>query len=135
MLRYMLDTNICIYTIKNNPAIVREKFQQHQHHLCISSIVLSELLYGAEKSDTPTKSLALIEGLAARLEVLDFDENAAAHSAEIRAELAKKGTPIGHYDVLIAGHARSRGLILVSNNLREFERVGGLRLENWALAD
>lgn len=131
MLRYMLDTNICIYTIKNNPAIVREKFQQHQHHLCISSIVLSELLYGAEKSDTPTKSLALIEGLAARLEVLDFDDNAAAHSAEIRAELAKKGTPIGHYDVLIAGHARSRGLILVSNNLREFERVGGLRLENW----
>lgn len=75
MLRYMLDTNICIYTIKNNPAIVREKFQQHQHHLCISSIVLSELLYGAEKSDTPTKSLALIEGLTARLEVLDFDEN------------------------------------------------------------
>lgn len=134
MLRYMLDTNICIYTIKNNPAIVREKFQQHQHHLCISSIVLSELLYGAEKSDTPTKSLALIEGLAARLEVLDFDENAAAHSAEIRAELAKKGTPIGHYDVLIAGHARSRGLILVSNNLREFERVGGLRLENWAVS-
>lgn len=133
MLRYMLDTNICIYTIKNNPAIVREKFQQHQHHLCISSIVLSELLYGAEKSDTPTKSLALIEGLAARLEVLDFDENAAAHSAEIRAELAKKGTPIGHYDVLIAGHARSRGLILVSNNLREFERVGGLRLENWVM--
>lgn len=131
----MLDTNICIYTIKNNPAIVREKFQQHQHHLCISSIVLSELLYGAEKSDTPTKSLALIEGLAARLEVLDFDENAAAHSAEIRAELAKKGTPIGHYDMLIAGHARSRGLILVSNNLREFERVGGLRLENWAVAD
>lgn len=131
----MLDTNICIYTIKNNPAIVREKFQQHQHHLCISSIVLSELLYGAEKSDTPTKSLALIEGLAARLEVLDFNENAAAHSAEIRAELAKKGTPIGHYDVLIAGHARSRGLILVSNNLREFERVGGLRLENWVVAD
>ncbi|MDO4433320.1 MAG: tRNA(fMet)-specific endonuclease VapC [Alysiella sp.] len=132
MLRYMLDTNICIYTIKNNPAIVREKFQQHQHHLCMSSIVLSELLYGAEKSDTSTKSLALIEGLAARLQVLDFDENAAAHSAEIRAELAKKGTPIGHYDVLIAGHARSRGLVLVSNNLREFERVGGLRLENWA---
>lgn len=128
----MLDTNICIYTIKNNPAIVREKFQQHQHHLCMSSIVLSELLYGAEKSDTSTKSLALIEGLAARLQVLDFDENAAAHSAEIRAELAKKGTPIGHYDVLIAGHARSRGLVLVSNNLREFERVGGLRLENWA---
>jgi tRNA(fMet)-specific endonuclease VapC len=132
MLRYMLDTNICIYTIKNNPAAVREKFQQHQNHLCISSIVLSELLYGAEKSSQPEKSLALIEGMAARLEVLNFDEHAAAHAAEIRADLARKGTPIGHYDVLIAGHARSRGLVLVSNNLREFERVDGLRLENWA---
>ena len=133
MLRYMLDTNICIYTIKNNPAAVREKFQQHQNHLCISSIVLSELLYGAEKSSQPEKSLALIEGMAARLEVLSFDEHAAAHAAEIRADLARKGTPIGHYDVLIVGHARSRGLVLVSNNLREFERVDGLRLENWAV--
>lgn len=133
MLRYMLDTNICIYTIKNNPAAVREKFQQHQHHMCISSIVLTELLYGAEKSSNPAKSLALIEGMAARLEVLNFDETAAAHAAEIRADLARKGTPIGHYDVLIAGHARSRGLILVSNNLREFDRVAGLRLENWAV--
>ena len=133
MLRYMLDTNICIYTIKNNPAAVREKFQQHQNHLCISSIVLSELLYGAEKSSQPEKSLALIEGMAARLEVLNFDEHAAAHAAEIRADLARKGTPIGHYDVLIAGHARSRGLMLVSNNLREFERVDGLRLENWVV--
>lgn len=132
MLRYMLDTNICIYTIKNNPAAVREKFGRHQHHLCISSIVLSELLYGAEKSANPQKSLAIVEGLAARLEVLDFDDTAAAHAADIRAALAKKGTPIGHYDVLIAGHARSRGLVLVSNNVREFERVEGLRLENWA---
>ena len=131
MLRYMLDTNICIYTIKNNPAAVREKFQQHQNHLCISSIVLSELLYGAEKSSQPEKSLALIEGMAARLEVLNFDEHAAAHAAEIRADLARKGTPIGHYDVLIAGHARSRCLVLVGNNLREFERVDGLRLKNW----
>lgn len=131
MLRYMLDTNICIYTIKNNPVAVREKFQQHQRHLCISTIVLNELLYGAEKSNNPSKSLALIEGLAARLEVLDFDDKAATHAAEIRAELTKKGTPIGHYDVLIAGHARSCGLVLVSNNLREFERVSGLRLENW----
>lgn len=77
----------------------------------------------------PSKSLALIEGLVARLEVLDFDDKAAIHAAEIRAELAKKGTPIGHYDVLIAGHARSCGLVLVSNNLREFERVSGLWLD------
>ncbi len=131
MLRYMLDTNICIYTIKNNPLAVREQFNKHQHHLCISSIVLSELLYGAEKSAHPEKSLAIVEGLAARLDVLPFDDEAAAHAADIRAELAKQGTPIGHYDVLIAGHARSRGLVLVSNNVREFERVSGLRLENW----
>ena len=131
MLRYMLDTNICIYTIKNNPLPVREQFNKHQHHLCISSIVLSELLYGAEKSAHPEKSLAIVEGLAARLDVLPFDDEAAAHAADIRAELAKQGTPIGHYDVLIAGHARSRGLVLVSNNVREFERVSGLRLENW----
>lgn len=110
---------------------MRAQFQKHQDHMCISSIVLTELLYGAEKSENPTKSLAVVEGMAARLEVLDFDAHAAAHAAEIRADLAKQGTPIGHYDVLIAGHARSRGLILVSNNLREFERVDGLRLENW----
>ena len=133
MLRYMLDTNICIYTIKNKPAAVRAQFQKHQDHMCISSIVLTELLYGAEKSENPAKSLAVVEGMAARLEVLDFDTHAAAHAAEIRAELAKQGTPIGHYDVLIAGHARSQGLVLVSNNLREFERVDGLRLENWAI--
>lgn len=133
MLRYMLDTNICIYTIKNSPIAVRDKFQQHQHHMCINSIVLSELLYGAERSNNPARSLALVEGMAARLEVLHFDDAAAAHAADIRADLARKGTPIGDYDVLIAGHARSRGLILVSNNVREFERVMGLRLENWAV--
>ncbi|MDO4997897.1 MAG: tRNA(fMet)-specific endonuclease VapC [Neisseria sp.] len=133
-LRYMLDTNICIYTIKNKPQAVREYFQQHAQHLCISSIVLSELLYGAEKSDNPSKTLAVVESFAARLEVLNFDENAASHSAQIRAELAKQGTPIGHYDVLIAGHARSLGLVLVSNNTKEFERVDGLRLENWTNA-
>lgn len=132
MLRYMLDTNICIYTLKARPAGVRAQFKQHYRKMAISTVVLGELLYGAERSQNSERALADVEGLAARLIVLDFDPPAAAHAAQIRAELANKGTPIGPYDALIAGHARSQGLILVSNNLREFERVEGLRLENWA---
>ncbi len=132
MLKYMLDTNICIYTIKNRPMQVREYFTNNYNRLCISSVVLTELLYGAEKSQHRERALADVEGLVARLDILDFDQRAAAHAAEIRAELAKAGTPIGDYDVLIAAHARSQGLILVSNNLREFNRVAGLRTVNWA---
>ena len=90
-----------------------------------------ELIYGAEKSSRPERNLLDVEGLAARLDVLNYDEIAAAHSGQLRAELAKAGTPIGPYDQMIAGHARSKGLILVTNNTREFERVPGLRLDNW----
>lgn len=128
----MLDTNICIYTIKNRPAQVREYFNQHYNELCISSVVLTELLYGAEKSQNRERALSDVAGLVARLTVLNYDERAASHAADIRAELAKLGTPIGDYDVLIAGHARSQGFVLVSNNLREFNRVAGLRTVNWA---
>ncbi|WP_422329458.1 PIN domain-containing protein [Thiothrix eikelboomii] len=91
-----------------------------------------ELVFGAERSANPAKNQADIEGLAARLEILDFDDLAAAHFGQVRAELYAVGQPIGPYDMMIAGHARSTGLILVTNNLREFERVQGLRLENWA---
>lgn len=131
MLKYMLDTNICIYTIKNKPLTVREKFEAHYGRLCISSIVLTELRYGAERSGNPQRNHDVIDGLAARLTVLPFDSRAGSHAAEIRAALASVGKPIGAYDALIAGHARSEGLILISNNLREFERVDGLRTENW----
>lgn len=134
MLKYMLDTNICIYTIKNKPQAVRGRFNACARQLCISTIVLNELLYGAEKSQQPQQALATVEGLAARLTVLPFDAAAAAHAADIRAALEKAGKPIGGYDVLIAGHARSAGLILVSNNLREFSRADGLRCENWTQA-
>jgi tRNA(fMet)-specific endonuclease VapC len=135
MIKFMLDTNICIFTIKNKPQIVREAFNRHDGQLCISAVTLMELIYGAEKSATPEKNLAVIEGLAARLEVWSFDNEAAAHTGMIRSELAKAGTPIGPYDQMIAGHARSRGLIVVTNNLREFERVKGLRVEDWAHPD
>lgn len=131
MLKYMLDTNIVIYTIKNKPQTTREAFEAHYGQMCISTVTLMELIYGAEKSSNPERNLRDIEGFAARLDVLSYDDEAASHSGQLRAELARMGKPIGPYDQMIAGHARSRGLILVTNNGREFERVPGLRLDNW----
>lgn len=133
MLRYMLDTNICIYTMKNKPQQVREAFARHAGQMCISSVVLMELLFGVEKSAFRQESLSAVESFAARLEVLEFSPEAALHTAQIRAVLQKSGRPVGAYDAMIAGHARSLGLVLVSNNLREFERIDGLRTENWAV--
>ncbi len=130
-MKYMLDTNICIFTIKNKPEHVREAFNRHHGQLCVSSVSLMELIYGAERSASPERNLAVVEGFAARLEVLSYDEIAATHTGQLRAELARSGTPIGPYDQLIAGHARSRGLIVVTNNRREFDRVAGLRVEDW----
>lgn len=132
MLKYLLDTDISIYTIKNKPEKVRKAFKQHDGQMAISTITLGELLYGAERSAKPEENLAVVEGFAARLEVLAFEGQDAAHFGQLRAELAAKGKPIGPYDMLIAAHARSRGLILVTNNMKEFKRVPGLRVENWA---
>ncbi|MFK3964556.1 tRNA(fMet)-specific endonuclease VapC [Ensifer adhaerens] len=134
MLKYMLDTNICIYTVKNRPQQVREAFNRHHGQLCISSVSLMELICGAERSAMPERNLSVIEGFAARLEVLNYDQAAASHTGQLRAELARSGTPIGPYDQLIAGHARSQGLILVTNNRREFDSVPGLRVEDWTAA-
>ncbi|MGY2170256.1 type II toxin-antitoxin system tRNA(fMet)-specific endonuclease VapC [Pseudomonas gingeri] len=131
MLKFMLDTHMCIFTIKNKPQHVREAFKAHHGQLCISTVTLMELIYGAEKSSNPGRNLADVEGFAARLDVLKYDQDAAVHTGQLRAELAKVGTPIGPYDHMIAGHARSQGLILVTNNLREFDRVPGLRVEDW----
>ncbi len=131
MLKYLLDTCICIYTIKNRPVEVREAFQQHHGQMCISTITVMELMKGVEKSAQPEANMAVVEGFIARLEVLDFDRAAAFHSGQVIAELELCGQPIGAYDSQIAGHARSQGLILVTNNQREFLRVPGLRVENW----
>ncbi len=127
----MLDTNMVIYTIKNRPNQVRETFKQHQDQMCISAVTWGELIYGAEKSSHPDRNLADIEQMAARLEIAPFETLAAAHFGQLRAELYRIGKPIGPYDMMIAGHARSMGFILVTNNLKEFERVPGLRVENW----
>jgi tRNA(fMet)-specific endonuclease VapC len=132
MLKYMIDTNIAIYTLKNRPAKVRAAFKKHSGEMCLSSVSLGELIYGAEKSAQVESNLAVIEGLAARLKLESFDTQAAMHFGQLRAELAKTGSLIGPYDMMIAGHARALGLILVTNNRREFDRVSGLRVENWA---
>lgn len=127
----MLDTNMLIYTVKNRPQQVRQAFIRHQGQMCISAVTLGELIFGAERSAHSERNLADIEGLAARLDVAPFDAVAATHFGQLRAELYSLGNPIGPYDMMIAGHARSMGLILVTNNEREFERVPGLRVENW----
>ena len=131
MLRYMLDTNILIYTVKNRPEVVRQNFEAHDGEICASSVTAMELLYGAHKSQAVRRNLDVIEGLLGRLTILDFDLGAAEHAGQIRAELAAAGPPIGPYDIMIAGIVRSKGLCLVTNNEGEFARVSGLRFTNW----
>lgn len=131
MLKYLLDTNIAIYVIKRRPANVLEYFNRHANHLCLSVISQAELIHGAEKSSKPEQNFRTLDDFCSRLTLLDYGQKAAAHYGDIRADLERKGTPIGVNDLHIAGHARSEGLTLVTNNLKEFERVEGLRLENW----
>ncbi len=131
MLKYMLDTNIAIYVIKRRPVEILTTFNKHTGQLSISSITLAELLHGAEKSAQSDHNMHQVENFCSRLDVLDYSSKAAAHYGDIRANLEKKGTIIGVNDLHIAGHARSEGLILVTNNMREFERVEALRIENW----
>ena len=131
MIKYMLDTNILIYAIKNRPKEIRKTFKRNADYLSMSAVTLGELIYGAERSAQVTRNLQDIEGLAARMDVIPFDYHAATHFGQVCAELSKKGKPIGPYDSMIAGHARALGLILVTNNIREFKRVPGLRVENW----
>ncbi len=128
----MLDTNILIYTVKNKPEAVRQHFEAHVGEICTSSVTAMEMLSGAHKSQSVRRNLNVIDTLLSRLTVLDFDLTAAEHAGAIRASLASDGKPIGPYDTMIAGHARSLGLVLVTNNVGEFRRVSGLRLENWA---
>ena len=131
MLRYLLDTNLCIRVLRDRPAVVRQRFNLEADGLSISSIVLTELLHGAAKSARPVENRNEVEKFAARLDVLPFDARAADHAADIRANLERRGQTIGAYDLLIAGHARSLGLVVVTGNLAEFQRVEGLRCEDW----
>ena len=131
MLRYMLDTNIVIYVIKQRPLPVLDVFNRHAGEMCISVVTEAELLHGAEKSQHRENNLHQVEDFISRMEVLEYGRKAAGHYGDIRAELERNGTSIGVNDLHISAHARSEGLVLVTNNLREFERVAGLRIENW----
>ncbi len=134
MLRYLLDTNIVIYVLKRRPVEVLATFNANASRMAISSITLAELMHGAEKSSQVAANLSVIEDFCSRLVVLPYGAKAAQHYGAIRAALEKQGQPIGVNDLHIAGHARSEGLVLVTNNLAEFERVPALEVENWVAA-
>lgn len=128
----MLDTNICIYIIKNKPQTVKERFKQFEiGELCISSITVSELMYGVYKSQHMEKNLKAITAFLMPFDIIDYDYNASIEYGRIRAYLEKKGQIIGGMDMQIAAHALASDMTLVTNNTKEFERVQGLKLENW----
>ena len=131
MLRYLLDTNIVIYVLRQRPIEVLSTFNTNASRMAMSSITLAELMYGAEKSSRMSENLAAVEDFCSRLQVLPYGAKAAQHYGTIRAALEKIGQPIGVNDLHIAAHARSEGLVLVTNNMWEFTRVPGLELENW----
>jgi len=134
MIRYLLDTNIVIYVIKKRPLEMLQTFNKNSGRMAISSITLAELFHGAEKSSRCAENLAVIDDFTSRLEVLPYGPKAAQHYGSIRAALEKGGKPIGVNDLHIAAHARSEGLVLVTNALKEFERVPALETENWISA-
>ncbi len=132
-MRYMLDTNICIYAIKHKPEKVFLKLQETDpEDVCISSITYAELVHGVEKSASVERNRVALSLLLSNIEIKDFDVKAADEYGKIRADLEKKGTPIGQLDMMIAGHAKSLGLAVVTNNVKEFSRVNGIEVVNWA---
>ena len=130
MSRYLLDTNAVIALLNDPRSALGKRVRRHKpEEFCISAIVAHELFYGAFKSRHAAANIALVEAI--RFEVLELDRDDARHAGQIRAQLGAQGTPIGPYDVLIAGQARARGLILITHNTREFSRVPDLKSEDW----
>ena len=135
MLRYMLDTDICSYVMKRSSDLLLKRLQKIPvSDTCISVITKSELLYGVEASPRRQQDEAALNAFLGYVEVLEFPEKASSHYAQIRAHLKKSGTMIGGNDLLIAAHARSLGMTLVTHNTREFGRVPKLAIEDWTLA-
>jgi len=132
--KYLLDTNICVFVIRKKSQLALQRLRQHPAgDVGISTITLAELRYGADKSQDPPKNHAALNAFLAPLEVVEFDAQAAEQYGRIRADLEKRGLPIGPLDTLIATHAQSLGLTLVTNNLSEFTRVSGLVVEDWTV--
>lgn len=131
-MKVMLDTNICIYVVKRKPTSVLQRFAAFPiGDIGISVITLAELEYGASKSSGPDRNRAALEQFVSPLEIAAFDRQATIVYGKIRALLEKRGRPIGSMDMLIAAHAVSLDARLVTNNVNEFKRVPGLRVENW----
>lgn len=131
-MKYMLDTNICIYAIKQKPEKVFQRLQAiDPEDVCISSVTYAELVHGVEKSAAVERNRLALSMLLANIEILDFGVDAADCYGRIRADLEKKGTPIGPLDMMIAGHAQSLDLTVVTNNVKEFSRINDLKIENW----
>ncbi len=131
-MKFMLDTNICIYIIKQKPPNVIERFYQTEiSEICISSITLSELFYGVSKSSKPEQNQIALTQFIAPLDILSYDDEAAQYYGELRVHLEKQGRPIGSLDMLIAAHALSATCVLVTNNEKEFTRIPKLKIENW----
>ncbi len=131
-MKYLLDTNICIFLIKRRPASVLQRFQEHPPaDVAISSVTLAELRYGADKSSRAQQNHAALDAFLVPLSVADFDTRAADRYGKVRADLERRGTPIGPLDTMIAAHCLSLRLTLVTNNTSEFSRVPGLQIDDW----
>lgn len=134
-IRYLLDTNICIYIAKHNPPVVRQRFAHHAaSELAMSVITLGELRFGAEKSQSRERAVAAINQLESTIQVAVLSEAVGEHYGQIRAALQSTGQVIGNNDLWLAAHARAEGWVFVTNNEREFARVEGLQIENWAVS-
>ena len=134
MMKYMLDTNICIYTIKKKPPMVLYRFMSHNsEELCISSPTYAELVHGVEKSQAVDRNSLALALFLSPITILSFDDRTAEEYGKICVDLERRGTPIGPMDTLIAGHAKAAGLTLVTNNTRAFQRVSDLPLEDWSM--
>jgi tRNA(fMet)-specific endonuclease VapC len=131
-MKFLLDTDTCIYALKQNPTVLKHLLSQSREDIAVSVITEAELRTGAARSTSAAKTLRLVENFLRPLGIVEFTSNDAASYAQVRAKLERAGTPIGPLDTLIAAQAVARKLVLVSNNEREFSRVAGLRIENWA---
>ncbi len=131
-MRYLLDSNICIYIMKKHPREVIHKFKQHDPGVIgVSTITVSELQYGISKSRKPILNAQRVQEFLAPLEIIPYDEKAAAVYGHIRCQIEEHGKPLGPLDVLIAAHVLSRDLTLITNNEEEFRRINRLKVENW----
>lgn len=130
-MKYMLDTNMCVFAMKQTGNVIDNLLKHEPEDICISSITYAELVYGVEKSQSKDRNRLALTLFLSDIQIIPYDDRAAQEYGCIRANLQQKGTPIGPMDMLIASHAKALGVIVITNNTREFERVDGLKLEDW----